>query len=476
MRQTTCLHVLAGAAATLSAVGSVFAADQERAWTGSADEVRALVSEVMADAETRTSLLAAGATAGYDTDASTFFLASDDGSWRLNIGGYVQFRYLLNFRDDNGGNEDFESGFDTRRTKIIFDGKVATNVFYKIQGNFDSSGVDDGDFELEDAYGGYRWDNGLYLKFGQFKLPFLREELVAESHLLTADLSLTTSIFTIARGQGVEVGYDQEDWRLAVAFSDGGRSINSLPGTNSPYSTNFGVTNGGGESDWAITGRWEYKFAGTWDQYKDFTSFPGSDFLAIFGIAGHVEQSDNNVGGAVGIAHPGPDGAFGTADDALARGETTYGGWTADISFEGDGWNFFFAGNGSHVSDDFVNTVGGAPLNNSNDDYGIVAQGGIFIPNTDFEVFARYDGQFPDSDRTNGVPGANDVFSTVTFGTNWYWSGHAAKFTFDVQWFLDDSNTLTPNFPASTGFESIGWFGDNDENEITLRFQFQFLF
>ncbi|HVZ95057.1 MAG TPA: porin [Phycisphaerales bacterium] len=471
MSQTSILQKLAGAAITLGAVGSVFAADQGTAWTGSADEVRALVSEVMADAETRSSLLAAGSAAGYDNSRHTFFLASDDGSWRLNIGGYVQFRYFLDFRDDNGGDEDFESGFDSSRTEVIFDGHVATNVFYKIEGNFVPAG---GAFTLQDAYGGYRWDNGLYVKFGQFKLPYLREELVGDTMQLTVDRSLTNFTFSQGRSQGVELGYEQEDWRVMAAFSDGLNSQNSLVGTNSPFSFNDGFTRGGGESDWAITGRFEWKAAGSWDQFKDFTSMPGNEFALLLGVAGTVEQSDNNIPGGVG---PGPDRAFGTADDvAGVGGDTTLGGWTADLSIEGDGWNFYAAAIGHHVSNNLAGA--GGPANSSYDDYGFVVQGGIFIPNTDWEIFGRYDVAVNDSDRTGAggaapgiVAGADDNFNTVTFGANWYWSGHAAKFTVDCQWFLDSANTL--NGPVN----SIGYFQDlSDENEISVRFQFQFVF
>lgn len=470
MSQTSILQKLAGAAVTLGAVGSVFAADQTKAWTGSADEVRALIAETMADAETRSSLLAAGSTAGYDNSRNTFFLASDDGAWRLNVGGYVQFRYYLNFRDDGDGNgdgiteEDFESGFENRRTKIIFDGNVATNIFYKIQGNFSST--DSGRFTLEDAYGGYRWDNGFYTKFGQFKLPFLREELVSSAMQLAADRSLTNEIYNQGRAQGIELGYEQEDWRAMLAFSDGFNSANSLLNSDSApqFSANsaqslYGFSNNGGEADWAFTGRFEYKFAGDWKAFKDFTSFPGSDFACLLGVAGHVEQSDNNVTADV------------TGDGVPDfQGETTYGGWTVDLSLEGDGWNFFIAGNGQHWNDNLIAVPAGTPADNSADDYGLVVQGGWFIPNTDWELFARYDVTFADADRTGPGSTADDTFNTITAGTNWYWSGHAAKFTFDVQYFIDDQPVLTGPRP------DIGYLGDDDEGEITLRFQFQFLF
>ncbi|HVZ95058.1 MAG TPA: porin [Phycisphaerales bacterium] len=444
------------------------AAAERGPWTGSSDEVRALVSEVMADAETRSSLLASGSTAGYDTGKGKFFLASDDGAWRLNISGYMQVRYYLNFRDDNGGDEDFESGFENRRTRLILDGKIATNVFYKIQSDFSrSTGV----FGLLDAYGGYKWDNGLSIQFGQFKLPFLREELVSASLQLAADRSLTNVIFSQTRSQGVMLTYEQQDWRAMLAFSDGLNSQNSQVGTNSNAGAasggigffRDGFTRGGGESDWCITGRFEWKPAGNWDQFKDFTSMPGNEFALLLGVAGTVEQSDQN------LVAVGPDGLLATPDDL--QGDTTLGGWTADLSLEGDGWNFYAAAIGHHVSNNLSVTATSAPADNSFDDYGVVVQGGIFIPNTNWELFGRYDVSIADSDRTGPGSTLDDDFSTVTFGANYYLSGHAAKFTMDLQWFLDDGMVLSG--PQT----SIGYFQDlTDENEITLRFQFQFMF
>src|SRR5262245_15113259 len=57
---------------------------------GGSDEVRAIVAEMLAEAEARSSSLA-GASAGYD--AGQFYMASDNGDFRLSISGFLQFRY-----------------------------------------------------------------------------------------------------------------------------------------------------------------------------------------------------------------------------------------------------------------------------------------------------------------------------------------------------------------------------------------------
>ena len=99
MGQTKKLVMLAGVALCMGT--SAFAQQSNT------DEIRSVVAEMLADAETRSSLLSAG-DAGHD---GRFFIAGD--GFRLNVGGHIQFRYIANFRDDRPGQDDFESGFQT---------------------------------------------------------------------------------------------------------------------------------------------------------------------------------------------------------------------------------------------------------------------------------------------------------------------------------------------------------------------------
>lgn len=459
MRQTSRLCLLAGAVAGFS--GSALA-ESGQAWS-SADEVRAIVSEMNADAQNRSSLLQSGGTAGHD--GRHFFLGSADGNFRLEVSGNLQFRYYANFRDDNDNNndgnaeDDFEGGFQTRRTQVFLEGHVFDpNLFYRLSGNFYSNGptnggTQDGDFELEDAFAGYRWDNGFSFMWGQFRLPFLREELISDAYQLAADRSLVNETFSQRRGQGVQLGYESEDFRIAASFNDGFNSANSEFGSPRGLAGNGYPL--GGESDYGITGRAEIKFAGAWDQFQDFTSMPGSDFGAMLGIAGHVEGGD-----------PVPGASFPTG------GEYKFYGWTADLSLEGDGWNFFVAGVGAYsdYNDPDINGDGLVDGDVNFADYGIVVQGGIFIPDTDWEVFGRYDVTFADEDERNLD---EDTFNVVTGGVNYYMYGHASKFTFDVLWFIDSVGT---NALGGNAQPQIGYLTDDDENEITLRLQWQLLF
>jgi hypothetical protein len=414
MRPTTCLSLIAGAAFGFGAAGTATANVDVQSGLSN-DEVRAIVAEMIADADTRSSLLQSGS-AGHDGD---FFLASPGGDFRLEIDGQIQFRYIANFGDDDGElGEDFESGFQTRRTKLAFSGQVYERFGFKIQGAFDRDG---GDMGLEDAFVTYDMGDGWELLWGQFKAPFLREELVSSKRQLAVDRSLVNETFNQDRSQGVQLGYESDDWTFAIAFTDGFNSDN----------TDF---NNDGGVDYAFTGRGQYKFAGTWRDFRDFTAASGQEFGGLIGVAGHWEGGED-------------------ASDE----DFDFWAWTADVSLEGDGWNVFGAAVGAYTDAD----------DNDTDDYGFVVQGGILIPETDWELFGRYDVILPDDDRDG-----DDEFSTITLGANYYIHSHAAKFTVDVVWFLD---TPTDNELVGTN-TGVGLLNDDDDNQFAIRGQFQLLF
>ncbi len=434
MSQTKSLVVLAGAALSLG--GAAFA--EQAAWSANVDEVRALVAEMMADAQTRSSLLQSGSTAGHD---GKFFLASTDGNFRLNVSGQMQFRYYASFLDDDTpGVDDLEFGFENRRTKLTFAGHIFDpNMFYEVTGAFNRNG---GNFGLENAFFGYNWDNGFSARAGQFKLPFLREELVSSKYQLAVDRSVLNEEFNQDYSQGIELSYKQDWFGGYFAFSDGFGSRN----------TNFQAD----PADFALTGRVEILFAGDWKQFKDFTSPRGSEFAAMLGAAVHYEQAPDVDGNPKPWALP----------------------YTLDISVEGDGWNLFGAFVGQHSDNDLP---GGAGVDA--DDFGFVVQGGVYLTE-ELELFGRYDILIPDDDRV----GADDTFNTITAGINYYIHGHAAKFTLDVAYYIDSttmsslgamglvSGNTDVNGVATGGNTGIGLLGSADEGEFTIRAQFQLLF
>lgn len=418
-------------ACVIAATGLAVSTSQARQATNP-DEIRAVVSEMLSDAGARTSLLAdnAGHQDGH------FFITSDDGAYSLTLYGVIQFRYLLNFHDDTAADDGFEPGFQTARTRIGAKGHIVSKDWsYVVQGNFDRSG---GSFLLEDAYVDYRFENGLRLRWGQFKLPLLREELVDDPYQLAVERSVMNSVFTQGRSQGVALICNSDFCNTGLAFSDGLNSLN----------TEFTAPGGlgyipVGEADWAVTGRIEFLFSGTKKALSDFTAPQGAPLGVMLGLAGHYQQGPNTA-------------APGDVDRELFE-------YTADLSLEGGGWNAFGAFVGRWESF----RAGG--IDNDFNDFGGLVQGGIRVaPNT--ELFARWDAVFADGGR--GL--TEDDFHFVTFGVNQYFAGHAARFTADAVVSLTDTPDLTAlGVLPNTG---IGLLGNTGSGETVVRLQFQLLF
>jgi len=427
------LFLMAGAAASLS--GTAFAVEPV-----SSDEVRAIVAEMMSDAQGRSSLLQGGATAGHD---GRFFIASPDGSFRLNVGGQIQFRYIMDIDDDSDtvNEDDWDQGFQTRRNKLDLTGNIINKDWtFRLLPTWDR----EGGATLEESWVQYSFGNGWKARWGQFKLPMLREELVSSSRQLAVERSVMNELFTQDRSQGIELAYEQEDWNFKFAFSDGLDSENTDFTDQSLRSNlSFRPT---GEADYAFTGRFEYKFAGTWSRFADFTSKQGDDFAALVGVAGHYQQGPNTS-------------ELGDIDRNTFQ-------FTGDVSLEGDGWNVFGALVGRYES---FNTAGPTGEDFEPFDWGFVLQGGYrFAPET--ELFARYDAIIIDDDERGAD---EDWYSFVTVGVNQYYAGHAAKATVDLLWALDSTEDLLAFGGLGTG---VGLSGSSEENEFAIRLQFQLLF
>jgi hypothetical protein len=97
-----------------------------------AADIRGIVQDVLADAETRTSLQSSGATAGYDNG---FFISSADGNFRLNLNGLVQFQWILNSAKD----QNTQWGFNVRRARMDFSGVLAQDWNFKFQMQYGSA-------------------------------------------------------------------------------------------------------------------------------------------------------------------------------------------------------------------------------------------------------------------------------------------------------------------------------------------------
>lgn len=459
---TKAMFVLAGSALSLAVPAM---ADSNAV---SRDEVRALVAEMMNDAQNRTSLLQGGGTAGHD--AKGFFLASGDGKFRLNVGGFIQNTYFMNFRDDNAAgalNNDFEPGFQIKRARLEFKGNVITpDLTFGISEELSNGAA--GGASLKDAWWDYSFGNGWYLKGGQFKLGFLREENISDVYQLTSERSNVNAVFTQDRSQGVEFGYRDEQFRAMVSFNDGFNS------DNTPFQGGGGAnTSTLPENDFGITFRAEWNFMGSVDTLKDFTSKPDGEWAAMIGAAVHYQQSANAESDAAGNAGTG------------AFIDLNYLSYTIDLQVEGAGFNGFIAFVGTMTEGRPAIVSGGDE--DSADDFGIVGQIGYRFG--DFEPFLRYDGLFLDDDAETGrgfatTADTEETLNFLTFGFNYYCAGHAAKFTTDVVFAMEANNFTTAGglpvgVPGGGSFinnNSSGGLDDANDGQVAVRFQFQLMF
>ncbi|MHC5003762.1 MAG: porin [Planctomycetota bacterium] len=395
--------------------------DQNENWMteARAAQIRGLVADVLADADTRASLMQSGATAGHD---GKFYLRSSDGNFLLNIGGQLQFRYVYNRQDVDGLDSD-RWGFEARRTKLKFSGHVLDPSWkYLVQGAFDRDG---GAFELEDFEIEKDLGNGWSVRFGQFKAPFMREELTSSSRQLAGDRSLVNERFNQDRSQGVELAWESDQLRLAGMYSDGFNTDNTQAID--------------ADTEWALTGRVEFLGAGTWKQFRDFTSWADDEFGWMIGAAFHYESQE------YGSGLPGFDGMVGSAKEERLT-------FTIDGSVEFGGANLYAA----YV----YNDLDKADLQQ----WGVVVQGGIFLVPDEWELFARY--EYGDDDDVSP-----DDLSVITFGFNRYWAKHGLKWTTDFGYGLDAVSSAWDSSGA-------GWRDDpaDEDGQIVIRSQFQLLF
>lgn len=378
MSRTRLIMVLAGVSMGMS--GVALAQNQ-------LDNARAYGSDLLSDASTRTSTLAAGDNA-------------------VDVGGQIQFRYYWNNRSDDALSEEDANGFQTRRTKAWMTSDIAENWSVEVVLSAERDG---GAFILENAIVKYQANENSNVMWGQFKAPFMRQDSVADSHQLLAERSIMVNAFGQGWTQGIQYSYTGDQFRFMASLNDGNTNMGIGTAQNSDFTS-------GSEADFALTARGEFMWNGEWKQFDDITSPQGSAYAGLLGLAAHWQSGGET---------------FGTADqDAWAV--------TLDVGAEGDGWNVFADAVWRNID-----PAGGSDLT----DWGLGIQGGWYM-NADWELIGRWSLIVPDED---AVPDdsfnefAVGVNYYVLGGGN-----HSAKFTFDINFFPDET-TSNPIVPTSTG-------------------------
>ena len=146
-------------------------------------EIKALVRDVLADADARNSLAGDGLLGGW---SDGFFLASSDGRFKLNIGGLMQQRFFQNYvRSDV--QDRWRGGLESTRTRLNFSGHVFDrDTTFLVQAGFGY--LDPNQIlpnfriadRLWDAWVKFKLNDGWSAKLGVFMMPFTRESLVSD--------------------------------------------------------------------------------------------------------------------------------------------------------------------------------------------------------------------------------------------------------------------------------------------------------
>jgi hypothetical protein len=471
-------------------------------------EIRAVVQDVLADADTRSSLQAAQATSGYNNG---FFISSPDGNFKLQMNGQLQTRWAYNWlstRDmansSTGTSGSFNTqgvskaayGFEVRRAKLEFSGHISdpswqyaatlayqqffgqnsttpgtTTAGANAAGTAGGGGVSQGDngnaavMGFENLYVKKDLGNGFSVQVGQFKSPFLREWLVSSKYQLAAERSLVNTLFSTGWTQGVQMNWNNDMLRVMASYNDGANNANlgSISGTDVD-----GVNNnsGAGFTQWAFTGRVEAMLSGNWAQFDNLTSMRG-------------EGSGILVGGGINWQRGGQQGNLASANSAAVPANGNADGeffsWTLDATWDLGGANLY----GAWVMNTSYSLPGGQGDINS---YGIVVQGGYFITDS-IEMFARWEWMSTQNQDTN-VAGSNINFNTAnnafvnnigTIGANWYMNKNVKWTTdFGVSW--NPVTFQTGLFGQNIAGADYRTEGSNGGGQIVFRTQLQLLF
>lgn len=463
-----------------------------------AAEIRGIVQDVLADAGERSNLQSSGMTAGWDDG---FFLSSPDGRFRMNIAGFSQARWMwsemrqplppgaVNFPTNLTA-----TGFDLPNTQLWMDGHIfSPDVTYMIKarfanqnpssfnyqaanepGGFVNYGGDGGGFQLMDAWVRIALTDEWSFRAGQFRSPYSRDFLVLEQYQMAVARSVIAEHYSIGYTQGLELEYltDEMRWRLSV--NDGGNDylfgpvqvVGSQP-WNSPWYDQ--------PAKWAVTSRFEWKGAGAWRQFDQFTSPEGTDPGWLFGIAFNL-QGTNPTEVISGQTSPNLPFSSGQANDWF--------GVTADYTMLFGGASLYVAGYWNYISSHstfYPNQLPNLVYYDIGNTYAMGAEvqfAGYFAPK--WEAFVRYEygyvnNEDPWIDDVGGPAQAIVQFtqgqshlSIATVGVNWYIDGQDLKVSADFGY------AFTPVDPAFAT-PQVGWRG-SESDEFVMRAQIQLMF
>jgi len=414
-----------------------------------AEQIRGLVQDVLADADTRASLQGSGMTAGYD---GGFVINSNDGNWSLKINGLLQNRFVVSHTRDNqnpvlgnavGGllgipGEKTHDGFETTRAVLNFSGTVAKDYGFNVRLNWSpyAAGNTPGPSEVEWAYGTIGVHDNFDLQIGKQKMDVMRSYMVNAEFQQAIDRSLYTYYWASSSiTNGIKLNYHNDNIKANVMYSNAPTFNLSALGQNVANTGQYNEN----PADWMLSGRVAWLASGTWDQFDQMTSPQGTEAGMLFGMGWYA--GDGN-------------------DDLIGVNTGTLWALSWDASLDFGGWNIFGSLTyGDDGYNQFAQDIDGHQ-------WGYQVQGGYYLTE-DIELFGRW--EWLDPRIANN--GNHTNIEIMTFGANWYLAGQNAKLSID--WGYNFDQTLTSNVGGS-GYAD--WTNSGMRNEWVLRTQLQLYF
>lgn len=373
-----------------------------------AAQVRGIVQDVLADADTRASLQTTAATSGYigtnSAETSGFFISSADGNFKLKVSALEQVRFVYNSVYNNAaatanvpGGVHNTWGFENRRTQAWFTGNVvdpswtyALGITYNSQPDpYYNPGFGPNNFALGYAWVQKTWanaiaDGNLWIRAGQFSTPWTQQsQLWSAGNTQMGEYSAFEYFYGVGLTTGLLAGWNNDFLKLQFSYSSGFTPFMSAMNTGS---FTFNGWNSPTNSGVSLAGRVDVKLAGDWSQFENESSFKweNQQFGAKVGGA-MLYQSPRSFNSAFIPGYPSPWGA--TLDAMIGFGGANITGQFAYI--------------------DDIGTLGGGDM------FGFNVQGGFFFTD-EFEVFG---GWTWNSARNLGARIDGNICSV---GGNWY--------------------------------------------------------
>lgn len=456
-----------------------------------AKEIRAIVSDVLADSATRTSLQETGATAGY-LAGEGFVLRNPSGDFSLRISGQIQTRFVFN-NNSNGSNytnADYINdhlngtdqqignknswGFSVRRARLNFDGHIGDSSWqYKVGGTFQAS---TGQYQYDDLAILKTLENGLRVGLGQMKTPFLREELVSSRNQLAVERSMMNAMFSAKRSLGVHLNWRENNVSLQGYYGNGMRTAlnNDQEYTNSSNNP----------TKWAFAGRAEFKLAGKWRDFKSFNTDEDQQCALMIGVAAMGQEYGANTEFKSLFGLPDLNNVL-QVEGANLDGSTV-AGVSADITAKFGRFSVFASAVWQQYDiEGSGGTIFGLPMDeytmNRVNPWGILVQGGWSV-SEDVELFARFAmtdadlGGFTLTSSGSGLPPIptppiNSKTSILTLGAN-HFVNKNLKFTLD--WSINFQDSIVGI--DDNELIDLGWSPTNTADEWLFRAQMQLLF